>query len=207
MLKCPFRFLALFSLASCLMAANLLINPGFETGDFTGWTPSGWFIDTSAPNSGTYDTATGCGGTSCTTPGDPDSAYFYQDILTIPGTIYALSFFYNSGDLATQGTELLVQWGDPNAPNLSTVVDLINTDTSGTYVQFTGSVTATSATSQLEFLGRQDFSEYFVDDLSLTGSPGSGSNVPEPGPLYLLLSTLPVVIVKRLLPTRGNTAA
>jgi hypothetical protein len=158
--------------------ATTLFDGGFEAGDFTGWTQSGWFIDTTNPYAGVYDASTGCGGASCTTVGDPNSAYLYQDIATTIGASYTLSFFYDSGQLPTSGSELLVLWGDPTAPSLTTVVDFVNVDTSGAYVQYTGTVTATSLTSQLEFLGRQDLDFYYLDDASLTTQ---GPSVPEPG--------------------------
>lgn len=34
---------------------NAVTNPGFETGDMTGWIPVTWTIDTTLPHSGTYD--------------------------------------------------------------------------------------------------------------------------------------------------------
>lgn len=148
--------------------ADLLFNGDFESGDFTGWTQSGWFIDTTNPNSGVYDASTGCGGASCTTVGDPNSAFLSQQVTTTVGTNYTLSFFYNSGQVPTSGSELLVLWGDPNAPSLSTIVDFVDVDTSGTYVQYTGTVMATSTISQLEFLGRQDLDFYYLDDVGLT---------------------------------------
>jgi len=67
--------------------------------------------------------------------------------------------------------------GNPSAPNLSTVVDFVNANTSGAYAQYAGSVTATSVTSRLEFLGRQDLDFYYVDGVSL--SPTAVST-PEP---------------------------
>jgi hypothetical protein len=151
-----------------LAHADILVNSGFETGDFTGWTQSGWFIDTTHPNSGVYDASTGCGGASCTIVGDPNSAYLYQDISTVAGSKYSLLFSYNSGLLATSGSELLVLWGSTTSPSLSTVVDFLNTDTSGAYLQYSGNVVATAATSRLEFLGRQDLDFYYLDDVSLT---------------------------------------
>jgi len=164
---------------------TILVNGNFETGDFTGWTQSGWFIDTSLPNSGVYDTATGCPGASCTTVGDPNSAFLFQTVTTSIGTVYNLSFFYNSGASATSGSELLVLWGDPSAPNLSQVVDFQNVDTSGAYVQYTGNVTATSTTSELEFLGRQDLDFYRLDDV-LLNAPAPA--VPEPGAGFLFFN-------------------
>ena len=38
-----------------LASANLITNPGFETGDFTGWTPSGSLaVNNFNPHSGTF---------------------------------------------------------------------------------------------------------------------------------------------------------
>jgi hypothetical protein len=193
--------LLLFSVSHA-SAGNILVNGGFETGDFTGWSQSDWFIDSLNPNSGVYDASTGCFGASCTTPGDPDAAYLYQDLTTTPGTTYDLSFFFDSGQLATSASELLVLWGDPTAPSLSTVTDLVDVDTSGAYVEYTGTVTATSSTSQLEFLGRQDLDFYYLDDVSLTAAT---SSVPEPGSLLTVLTGLVAVIVgqrRRCFPQR-----
>lgn len=180
-----FLSLALFAPAA---HAGLVMNGGFETGDFSGWTQSDWFIDTTNPNSGVYDASTGCGGVSCTTVGDPNSAYLYQDVATTVGTTYTLSFFYNSGQLPTSASELLVLWGDPTAPSLSTVADFADIDTSGAYVQYTGTVMATSMTSQVEFLGRQDLDFYYLDDVSLTvTTTGPTPKVPEPQTFWLML--------------------
>lgn len=44
--------------AAAIAQANLLINPGFETGDFTGWDAGGWYLGTGADaHSGTYGAA------------------------------------------------------------------------------------------------------------------------------------------------------
>lgn len=164
-------------------AANILTNGDFETGDFTGWTQSDWFIDSLNPHSGVYDASTGCFGASCTTAGDPNAAYLFQDVATTPGATYDLSFFYDSGQLATSGSGLLVLWGNPAALSLSTVADFQNVSTSGAYVQYSGIVTASSTTSELEFLGRQDNDFYYVDDVSLTAA---SSRVPEVESLSLI---------------------
>jgi hypothetical protein len=173
--------------------ATPLFNTDFETGDFTGWTQAGWFIDTSLPNSGSYDASTGCSGAGCTMPGDPNAAYLYQDIATDFGANYTLSFFYNSGQLPTQGSELLVQWGDSAAPSLLTVTDVTNVDTLGSYVRYSGTVSATSALSRLEFFGRQDFDFYYLDDVALTENV---AGAPEPGSLWLVAAG-PVLLVFR----------
>lgn len=132
----------------------------------------------------------GLRGASCTMVGDPNSAYLFQSVATTAGTSYTLSFFYDSGQLATTASELLVLWGDPTAASLSTVLDFVNVDTSGAYVEYTGAVSATSAVSELEFLGRQDFDFYSVDDIALT--PPATSIGPEPS-CFGILGTMAVV--------------
>jgi hypothetical protein len=132
---------------------------------------------------------------------DPNAACLYQDVATTPGTTYTLSFFYDYGQLATTASELLVVWGDPSAPSSSSVADFVNVDTSGAYVQYTGSVTATSTTSQLKFLGRQGLDFYSLDDVSLTGGPVS--SVPEPTPLSIVLARA-IILIARLLGKAAN---
>jgi hypothetical protein len=183
---------------------DTVFNGNFETGDFSGWTQSGWFIDTTNPNSGGYDAATGCEGASCTTVGDPNSAFLFLDVTTTIGTSYTLSFFYDSGQLATSGSELLVLWGDPTAPSLSTVVDFVNVDTSGVYIEYTGTVVATSLTSQLEFLGRQDLDFYYLDDVSLTAQTAT---VPEPSAFLIMASVLGLLFWRSVHLTRRSVAA
>ncbi len=173
-------------------ASLILVNGAFETGDFTGWTQSGWFIDTTNPQSGVYDASTGCAGASCTTVGDPNAAYVAQTVATTPGTSYTLSFFYDSGQLATTASELLVLWGNPDATSLSTVVDFVDVDTSGAYVQYSATVDAISAMSEVEFLGRQDLDFYSLDDVSLTAP---AITTPEPGSWFLMLAAISFVAI------------
>jgi hypothetical protein len=170
-------------------------NGDFETGDFNGWTANNWFIDTTNPQSGSFDAATGCVGSPWTDTTNvlqvggfllpsPVSAYILQDVPTIIGRTYTLSFYYDSGQFPQSGSELLVQWGDPTSTRLSTVVDLVNIDTGGGYLQYSGTVIATSLLSRLEFLGRQDIDFYFVDNVTLD------MGAPEPGSLSLLVCGL-----------------
>src|SRR5271165_3381668 len=69
-------------------AANLVANPGFETGDFTDWTVTGdgISIDSVFPNTGLFDAAF----SALTTDGDP--GVLSQVLTTSPGQDYAISF-------------------------------------------------------------------------------------------------------------------
>lgn len=169
-------------------AGVIIVNGGFETGDFTGWTSTGWFTDSDIPNSGSYYAGTGCTGANCTVVGNASSAYLFQDVATTPGTSYALSFFYNSGGTPTLASTLRVLWGDPKAA-LSQIVIFTNVNTLGAYVGYSGTVTASSATSRLEFLGRQDPDFYQLDDVALAAVTTPPS-VPEPSSGTLILVAL-----------------
>jgi hypothetical protein len=67
---------------------NPIVNGGFETGDFTGWTRTGTTaIVTTTPHSGTYDER---GGSTVATNGDSSVSQTF----TVPGGGGTLSFWY-----------------------------------------------------------------------------------------------------------------
>ncbi len=181
-IRCSLMFTAVvaFSLAPPAKA-NLITNPGFETGDFTGWTPSvGEFVagefDSIAPHSGNYE-AVSRGGT------------LGQTLATIPGHTYFVSFWYANFTFPGDFQFLEVTWGDEVQVHL--------TGGSGfrPYTQFTFSVPATSASTELQFLFSSDS---FLDDVSVNprvvGVPDGGSTV------YLLgFASLGLAAVRRKL--------
>lgn len=69
-------------------AANLVLNPGFETGDFTDWTVTGdgIAIDDAFPNTGC------CDAVFSATMTDPDTGVLSQTLSTEAGKSYTLSF-------------------------------------------------------------------------------------------------------------------
>ena len=107
-------------------------------------------------------------------------AWLYQDLVTVPGTQYTLSFWWASAGPVNE-LELLF------AP---TVADnLINVD-SGPYIQYSNTVTltATSTTTRVEFIGRQDPSFNSLDDIDFESA--STTVKPEPSAYVLIGSGL-----------------
>lgn len=145
---------------SIFVKSGLVLNGGFETGDFTGWTLSGGdpadtFVDNGtdsgiAPHSGEYSGA--LGSQACL-------SYLSQTLSTTPGTTYLLSLWLNSPD-GQMPNEFLVSW------NGSVIFDRQNIPTLGwTNLQF--SVSAASAATMLEFGFRDDPSFLGLDDVSV----------------------------------------
>lgn len=191
-------FLSVIAAGSMAKADNLVANGGFETGDLTGWTQVGVFCPAYVapygpasfcgvnfnnpvpPHAGTYvagfsqctnvDGYTGCYG-----PGT-----LYQNLATVPGGTYNLSFWVWSQDVgngATTPNELTVSWGGTQ------LTDLVNFTTSG-WVQysFTG-LAATGTSTTLSFEGWDNPSIIGLDDVTV-------STAPEPASLLLFGSGL-----------------
>jgi len=172
-----------FNLA--VQVPQLVQNGGFETGDFTDWTESGNFSDstvvrdTNYVHSGVYGAEVG----PVTTLG-----FISQNLATTAGQLYLLSLWLDNPFGGT-GTEFLISWNGAN------LWDQINLPIlAWTNLQFL--VTATSANTVLEF-GFRDDPEYFgLDDISVMPVPGpafrSASKVG--GNIALAWSALPGVV-------------
>jgi PKD repeat protein len=156
--------------AATITVSGLILNGGFETGDFTGWTlaadPSYTFVDYGSvsgitPYSGSYEAALGAPGSL---------GYLSQTLVTIPGTSYLLSFWLDSPDGETPN-EFLVSW------NGSTLFDQTNLGAIGwTNLQFLVSATGTSTV--LEFGFRDDPSYLGLHDISVVAvQPASTANI------------------------------
>jgi hypothetical protein len=163
--------------ASAAQAQNLVQNPGFETGSFAPWVPHDWYIQTDLMNSGSYSVGTGCIGAPSITTDAGSGCWFYQDISTIVGATYTVSFWYRDTSAANSPVELQAFFGaaplTSGGPGTCTGSCIFDTQTAvGAWTQVTQSVVATSSTMRLEFTGRNDPSGLYLDDISVTGPPG-----------------------------------
>jgi hypothetical protein len=178
-------FVSLAVLLTATVAAaspNLVVNGGFETGDFTGWAINGvnccTSITTSFANYGPH------GGSYFFEQGNIVSSYddLSQLVATAPGN-YTLSFWINP-DLFddNNGRDTFVNWGG------ATIADFNagNAPANG-WQLFSTTVSATGPTS-LEFIGYNNPSYTGIDDVSVTAT-----TAPEPSTLLLLGGALSIV--------------
>lgn len=176
-----------------LAAQNLIVNESFEalvpgggergSGPLT-YRPNGgsvptpfenWFSNIDPPGAGSpFDAVpprTGLVSAVFGQVGAPGS--LFQDVVTIPGTQYVLSFYLavdnSEGGSGTQ--TFAASWDG------ASILFRDDTGFNGTqgYQLYTFNLTASSALTRLEFFGQNDPAFYYLDDVSLV------SSVPEPG--------------------------
>ena len=164
--------LAIVATPVAATAQNLVVNGGFETGDFTGWTaPSESYferVDTTYTASGNY--AGEIAGYSY----NPDT--LSQQIATIAGQAYRIRFDY-LWDITAPDTlnSLALDWNGDLLFQQQNVVD-----NGYQWHRFTGLVTGTGS-DLLKFTAANDPGYVWIDNVSL-------SAVPEPLSWTLLLS-------------------
>jgi hypothetical protein len=178
--------------------ANEVVNPGFETGDFSGWTLSGntdgntrvvGNFNGHSPHSGNFYAALGA-------VGSLNVIRQSTDITTVPGDVYEVSYWmYSDGrtpnefDVEFDGNTLF------SAQNIP----------AHDWQLFTYDVTAGGSSAVLEFDSRNDPAYLGLDDVSVTDLGPAGEPVPLPKTAWGglgLLSLLGVHQVRRRRLTR-----
>ena len=168
---------AALAVSSVPAQAQLVTNGGFETGDFTGWTrnPIGTCIDqvnAGSARSGSYGLLSSPFNSVC---------FYSQSIATTVGQQYDFSFW-----IANLG------FGSPSSFEAfwdsQSVFSLTNPAPTA-YSQKLFSVTATSTTTYIDFVIRDESHFYMLDDVSVVQS-GTSTVVPEPSSLVLMAAGL-----------------
>jgi len=182
----PKILLALTAVAALSVAyptkANLITNPGFETGNFTGWTTTGGggsvagTLGGIAPHSGNFQAAFGVGEFSIS-----------QNVTTTPGASYIVDFWL----AGTGGALFSVSWGGGGIFNQAFSEGF-------GYTEHTFTVTALSPTTGLLFLSHSFGGNLLLDDVSVNPA---GVGVPDGGSTVSLLgfASLGLVALRRKL--------
>jgi hypothetical protein len=173
-----FRLLALCSVSLIMIPAlahadDLVMNGNFTDGS-AGWIDNNgqWYISNSYAS-------TGCVGSDCITGPTEDRAYLYQDLSTVAGNTYTLTFAYDPGDGAPNELESL--FGG------IIVSDLVNIGIDGDATYTVSGLVATSSVTELEFLGRQDPGFDQLTNISVATTGISAQDLtPEPESIVLL---------------------
>jgi hypothetical protein len=169
-------------MSSAVASANLVNNPGFETGDFTGWTQSGntefTFVD-GDPHSGTQAAWLGPQGSR---------GFLSQTLATVPGETYELQYWLQHDPFGA-GTPNVFQisWGGSFITNQMDVGTFLYTD-----FVFSDLI-PTGTSTELAFGFREDTDFFQLDDVSVEAAAQA---VPEPATL-LLLGAAVLLLVSR----------
>ena len=158
-------------LASAPLRANIVVNGGFETGDFTGWTQFG---DTSFSG---VDGLSPFAGTYAAFFGPAETGGISQTLATAAGTVYHIEFWLkNEVDANGDDTPNLFQMNWDGVA----VAQIMLTDASiPGYTLFGINLAATGALTDLSFAFTNVPAFWDLDNVSVT-------TVPEPGTLALL---------------------
>lgn len=152
---------------------ELVVNGGFESGNFAGWTAGAEnFVTQGYGLGGGYGVQYGSVGVD---------SVLYQMITTTPGDTYTFSFYQQTRGVPPN--EFQAYW------NGGLILDLINTPVAPNFTQYIFLEVATTSVTEIRFGLRQDAGFSAMDQVSvmLAGGPGS---VPEPSSLLMVGSAL-----------------
>src|ERR1039457_3900723 len=163
-----------------------VINPGFENGDFTGWTQFGDTSFTGVVLNGNLcpDLTAGCtphSGSYAAFFGNPDLGGITQSLATVSGTNYNVDFWLSvdPGRRGYEGTEYIVSW---DSTILADVLDAPMA--SWQHLSFTTTASGPASVLKFEFKNSPDL--FGLDDVNVTAIDG----VPEPVSSILAATSL-----------------
>lgn len=142
--------------------ASLVVNGGFETGDFTGWYTYGvgdHSVDSASAHSGSYGAEFGQTGGFV--------AAASQGFYTTPGQLYRIDFWLSNGPGSDSEFQLL--WSAYGEP-AHIAFDLVYPPEFA-YQEYTFYESATSDLTVLGFQFYQNQSSFHLDDVSVTPVP------------------------------------
>ncbi len=147
-------------------AANIVVNGGFETGDFSDWStsidPVFDGVDVLQPHSGSFAAFFG----------NPGASMISQMLVTTPGTVYSIDFWL-------QAEADVLGASAPNAFSFNWnggAAELALTDSPAFgYTHYSFLLQATAATTQLAFTFANTPAFWDFDDVSVSAAPEPGS--------------------------------
>jgi len=189
------------------VVGNLVSNCGFEGGVTSStiggntnpsvpvsWTPSAGYDLEPGFNHLSSNANSGSNGLSIGNDDGQPVPTLSQTLTDVLGATYSGSLFVDYGASGTGDTSVFFDV----QVNGATLVAL-NNDAAGTYTQYTFSFIGTGS-DVLTFGGNTSPSEWFVDDVVVTGALPPASTVPEPGSLLLLATASgPLLALRRRL--------